>query len=156
MTGQSYTSSITANISALEATDRINRVTDWWTSKVIGQSSKIGDTFKLDWGSTWVEMRVAELEPGRKVAWVVTDCHLGFINDKKEWKDTQIVFDISSNGSDTTVKMTHVGLLPSVECYDVCQTGWNFYILESLQNFLKTNQGFPDQRGRREASERVA
>jgi hypothetical protein len=156
MAGQDYTSSITANISAIEATSRINRVADWWTAKVTGPSSKSGDSFNINWGETWLDIRVVELEPGQRVVWLVTDCHLGFINDKEEWKDTQIVFDISSNGSQATVKMTHVGLTPNVECYGVCETGWNFYVLESLENLLKENRGFPDMRGRRKSAEESA
>ena len=156
MTGQDYTSSITANVSAQEATTRINRVADWWTAKVTGHSSKVGDAFKLDWGETWVDMRVVELNLGKRLVWLVTDCNLGFIQDKKEWKDTQVIFDITSNGAETTVKMTHVGLKPTVECYETCEKGWNFYILESLQNLLKENSGFPDMRGKRGNAEKTA
>lgn len=156
MAAQDYSSSITANISAVEATNRISRVADWWSVKATGPSSKTGDAFNINWGDTWLDISVAELVPGKKVIWFVTDCNLGFIEDKKEWKGTRIVFDISSNGAETTVTMTHVGLRPSVECYGVCETGWNFYILESLQNLLKDNRGFPDQRGKRGSATKVA
>lgn len=150
MAGQDYTASITANILSLEATNRIGRVADWWTAKITGPSNKVGDAFNINWGETWLDISVVELEPGKRVAWLVIDCNLGFIQNKKEWKDTRIVFDITSNGAETKVKMTHFGLVPSVECYGACETGWNFYILESLQNLLHENQGFPDMRGKRE------
>jgi hypothetical protein len=156
MTQPNYTSSITANISPLEATERISRVADWWTANITGPSGTSGDAFKISWGETWLALSVAELVPGKKIEWLVTDCNLGFIQDKKEWKDTRIVFDITSEGKETTVKMTHVGLVPSVECYGACETGWNFYILESLQGLLRENKGLPDMRGKRRTENQVA
>jgi len=156
MTGQDYSSSITANITAQQATERISRVADWWTAHVTGDSTKVGDAFTVRWGDTFLDFKVVELTPAKRVEWLVTDCNLSFIEDKKEWKDTRVVFEISSSGNETTVKMTHVGLLPSVECYNTCEKGWNFYILESLQNLLNVNQGFPDMQGKRKRAEQVA
>ena len=153
MTGQSYSSSITANIPAAEAAERICRVAEWWTASVTGNSSREGDSFKLLWGDTFVDFTVAEVIPAEKIVWQVTDCNLAFISDKKEWKGTQVVFEISSSGDSTTVTMTHIGLMPHVECYETCNKGWNFYITESLQNLLRENVGFPDMRGKREITE---
>jgi hypothetical protein len=82
-------------------------------------------------------------------------CNLHFIEDKKEWKDTQVVFDISSDGSTTAVTMTHAGLVPGVECYDACKKGWDFYILESLQKLLRENKGIPDGQRRQESAANV-
>ena len=47
MTGQDYSVSISANIRAEEASERINRVADWWTASFAGASEKIGDTFSV-------------------------------------------------------------------------------------------------------------
>jgi hypothetical protein len=46
MTAQDYSASITANITAEEATERINRVADWWTASFTGASGKSGDAFR--------------------------------------------------------------------------------------------------------------
>jgi len=154
MTGQDYSRSITANITALEATERINRVADWWTASFTGASGKVGGAFTVRFGETFVDFAVVELVPARRIVWQVTDCNLHFIGDKKEWKDTRVVFDIS-DGAATTVTMTHAGLVPGVECYEVCRKGWNFFITESLQKLLRENQGMPDGGGRRESAERA-
>jgi hypothetical protein len=143
MTGQDYSASITANITAQEATERINRVADWWTANFAGASAKVGDAFTVRFGETFVDFAVVELVPGRRIVWRVIDCNLHFIEDKKEWKDTRVVFDLLSDGAATTVTMTHAGLTPGVECYENCRKGWNFFIKESLQKLLLENQGKP-------------
>jgi len=155
MTGRDYSASITANITAHEATERINRVADWWAASFTGASGRVGDAFTVRLGETSVDFAVVELVPARRIVWQVTDCNLHFIGDKKEWKDTRIVFDIASDGPSTKVTMTHAGLVPSVECYEVCRKGWNFHITESLQKLLRKNQGIPDGQRRQESGAKV-
>lgn len=40
------------------------------------------------------------------------------------------------------VIFTHQGLVPELECFDVCQTGWD-YFLGSLKDYLETGKGNP-------------
>lgn len=154
MTGQDYSSSISARITAQEAAERISRVKDWWSASFTGAAQQVGDRFTLRWGDTFLDSAVVELVPAKRIVWLVTDCNLQFVEDKREWKDTRVVFDISEDSSTTTVRMTHQGLVPGVECYDACKKGWDFYILESLQNLLSDNRGRPDMQGKREISEK--
>ena len=84
MNGQDYSASITANIRAQEATARISRVADWWTAHFTGASGRVGDSFTVRFGETFVDFAVVELVPGRRIVWRVTDCNLQFIEDKKE------------------------------------------------------------------------
>jgi hypothetical protein len=156
MTAQDYSASITANLTAAATAKRINRVADWWTASFTGASEKIGDAFSVRWGETFVDFVVVDYVPVKKIVWRVTDCNLPFVEDKKEWKNTEVVFDISSHGGATTVTMTHFGLEPGVECFEACSTGWNFFITESLQNLLSENQGMPDRVGKRVKGEELA
>jgi len=155
MTGQDYSATITANITAQEATERINRVADWWTANFSGASGKAGDNFTVGFGETFVNFAVDEIVPARRILWRVTDCNLHFIEYKKEWKDARIVFDLSSDGAATTVVMTHAGLVPGVECYENCKMGWNFYLGESLLKLLRENQGMPEGQRRQESDQKV-
>lgn len=148
MSGQDYTASITANISAQEATERINRVSDWWAPNFTGASGKVGDAFRVRFGETFVDFAVVELVPAKRIVWRVTDCNLQFLEKKNEWNDTCVAFDISSDGGATKVTMTHAGLVPGVECYETCEKGWDFYVKESLMKLLSENQGLPGQRTR--------
>jgi hypothetical protein len=156
MNAQNYSASITANLTAAATAERINRVADWWSASFTGASEKIGDEFSVRWGETFVDFTVVEYVPEKKIVWQVTDCNLPFVEEKKEWKDTKVIFDISSHGGATTVTMTHSGLQPGVECYETCKAGWNFFITESLQRLLSENQGMPDRVGKRERAEEVA
>lgn len=155
MTAQDYSATITANLTAAAAAERINRVADWWTAGFTGASEQVGDEFSVRWGETFVNFTVVEYVPAKRIVWRVTDCNLLFVEDKKEWKNTEVVFDISSDGGATTVTMMHAGLEPAVECYEACSKGWNFFIKESLQKLLTENQGMPDRVGKRESAQEV-
>jgi hypothetical protein len=145
MTQQSYSSSVTAKVTPEQAFERISRVPDWWTKGFTGAAQKVGDAFTVRFGETFVDFKVSEVVPGRKVVWQVTDCNLHFVNDKKEWKDTSVVWEATPANGATQVRMTHVGLVPDVECYGNCKTGWDFFVGESLLRLLNENKGLPDR-----------
>jgi hypothetical protein len=87
VTQQGYRSSITANISPIEAFDKISRVSDWWTTGVEGKSQSIGDEFTVRFGDTFVKFRVIELVPGKSAAWEVIDCNLHWISNKTDGEE---------------------------------------------------------------------
>ena len=87
--------------------------------------------------------------PGRKNAWHVTDSHIDFVRDKSEWDGTDIVFEIAKKGDKTEIRFTHVGLVPTIECYDGCSGAWGFYVNESLRNFIAKGKGQPNRDERR-------
>jgi|SRR6516165_5926213 hypothetical protein len=144
MSHQDYTATISAKITAKEAIDRISRVPDWWTKGFMGASEKPGDIFTVRFGETFVDFQVIELIPEKRIVWQVTDCNLYFVPNKKEWNHTRVVWEVSSDKGLTTVRMTHVGLVPEHQCYENCERGWNFYVTESLRKLLTENKGLPD------------
>jgi hypothetical protein len=62
MTQQDYTATISAKITAKEAIDRISRVPDWWTKGFTGAAHKVGDTFTVRFGETFVDFH-AQFQP---------------------------------------------------------------------------------------------
>ena len=40
--------------------------------------------------------------------------------------------------------MTHIDLIPEIECYENCGKGWNFYTGESLTKLINEEAGMPD------------
>lgn len=144
MTQQDFTASISARITAKEATDRISRVPDWWTKGFTGLARKAGDTFTVRFGDTFVDFLVAEVIPEKRIVWQVTDCNLHFISNKKEWNNTKVVWEVSPEHDSTRVRMTHVGLVPTHQCYENCEEGWKFYVGKSLLKLLTENSGLPD------------
>lgn len=134
-----YQVTITANISAEEAFRKIKQVSQWWTKGISGEANQLGDRFTMRSRETFVDLEVVELEPNTRIVWEVTDCYLHWIKDKTEWKGTRILWQIASKNGTTEVRMTHMGLFPGVECYDVCKTGWDFHVTRSLHKFLAEN-----------------
>jgi hypothetical protein len=52
---------------------------------------------------------VVEAVVGEKVVWLVLDNYFSFTEDKSEWKDTQVSFEISRNGDQTEIRFAHLG-----------------------------------------------
>ncbi len=145
MSSNDYRATISAKTSAGEAFSKIGRVSEWWTTGFEGKSQKAGDKFTVRFGKTFVDFRIAQIIPGKKAVWEVVDCNLDWIKEKKEWKGTKIVWEVSSKNGIAEVEMTHVGLAPGAECYNDCRIGWDGYIQKSLFKFLTEGEGLPDK-----------
>jgi hypothetical protein len=135
---------ITVNASPEEAIKKINQVNLWWAKKVIGKSEVLDDKFTVDFGKTFVDFQLSELIPNKKVVWKVTDCNLDWINDKKEWNNTEVVFEVSSEDNKTKIDFTHIGLVPGIECYNDCEEGWTGHVTNSLVKFIDEGKGMPE------------
>ena len=143
MENQDYTCSIEVSAPPAEAFNGINNVQGWWAENFEGDSTHPGDTFTVRFGETYGTFRITEMVPNKKVVWYTEDSYLYFLKDKREWVGTSIVFEISPTANGSIVKMTHIGLVPTIECFKDCQKGWNFYIQESLFNLLTKDDGKP-------------
>ena len=77
--------------------------------------------------------------------WHVVDNFFAFTEDKTEWKDTEVRFEIARRGDKTALIFTHLGLVPDYECFDVCSNAWSFYVNTSLRGLIRTGQGLPNQ-----------
>lgn len=131
------------NVTPEEALDAISHVEKWWTTDFQGSARKVDDIFSVHFGDVSVDFQIVEYVPGKKVVWLVTDCHLTWLKDTKEWKNTRLKWEVSSSANGTQVRMTHVGLVPGIECYDDCSNGWNFHVGESLLKLMTEGVGVP-------------
>ncbi|HEX5157403.1 MAG TPA: SRPBCC domain-containing protein [Ktedonobacterales bacterium] len=144
MTTQNYHQSITADIPPSEAFDKIGRVPEWWGTDFEGQTRQVGDVFTVRFeGGVVFTMEIVEAIPDKKVVWRAIESIQPSLKDVNEWTGTQIVWEISSQGKATQIDMTHVGLVPDMECYDMCKEGWDFLMLTSLLNLITENKGNP-------------
>ncbi len=128
------------------ASEAISQPSSWWTENTKGDTKNTGDVFLVTFGETFARFKIIENIPGKKMRWFVMDCNLHWMNNKKEWKDTEILWEISSVGDSTRIDMTHVGLGPGIECFEDCTKGWNHYIKVSLYKLLAAGQGEPDHK----------
>jgi uncharacterized protein YndB with AHSA1/START domain len=124
--------------------DVINDVRGWWGG-LVGRNDLLG--------AEWVyfvpdihfsKFRTTELVPAKRIAWLVTDSELSFLEDKQEWTGTTVEFDLAEVDGGTEVRFTHRGLTPQVECYEVCDLAWSEYIVGSLQRHIVAGAGDPN------------
>ncbi|MFA6440434.1 MAG: SRPBCC domain-containing protein [Bacteriovoracaceae bacterium] len=146
MKQEHYQCGITSNISAKETYQRIMRVTEWWSENIEGSFEKLNDVFTIHFafGDSFV-IKIVELVPDKKIVWQVMDCNLTWVKNSKEWKDTEIRFEILNDRNSTHINFAHIGLVPDFECYNGCANGWNQYIKKSLFRFLNDGHGEPDK-----------
>ena len=144
MNPQNYHCTITAPITPQEAFEKIGRVGDWWAVNFRGHAKALHDQFTVHFArTTWSLMEIVEVEPNQRIVWSVVDCYLPIFKDPYIWKGNRISWDISRDGILTQVTMTHIGLVPGVECYEDCRKGWNFYVGESLFRLFTEGKGLP-------------
>src|SRR5258706_12608259 len=143
MANKNFHKTIKVNASAEEAMKKINQVNKWWAKKVKGETERLNDKFTVDFGETYVDFQISELIPNKKIVWKVTECNLHWINNKKEWKGNEVVFEISEMKNSTQIDFYHVGLVPGAECYKDCEVGWTEHITVSLIKFINEGKGMP-------------
>ncbi|MBN8853211.1 MAG: hypothetical protein BGO55_13260 [Sphingobacteriales bacterium 50-39] len=153
MNQQNFHCSIVVPATAREAFEKISRVWDWWAVNFKGDGKgHWADltgmpnyrSFTVHFArTTWSRMEIVEIVPDQFVLWKVVDCHLPIFKDPYLWKNHFIAWDISAEGAATRITMTHIGLIPGIECYGDCSKGWSFYVEESLYKLLTVNRGLP-------------
>jgi hypothetical protein len=145
-----FTTTILVDQTPQEAFDAINDVRGWWSGEIDGRTDALGAEFTYsDKQVHRTTQKLTELVPGKRVVWHVTSSRLNFVRDTTEWDGTDIVFEIAKKGDKTEVRFTHIGLVPSIECYDGCAGAWGFYVNESLRDFIAKAKGQPNPDERR-------
>lgn len=119
-------------------------VAKWWGGKDLrGNCTELNDEFIIQHeGTHYSKQKLVEVIPGKKIIWLVTEATLEWLqNDKHEWKNTRMIFEITTQGDKTVLHFTHDGLVPENECYVMCAQGWTTVIEDWLLNFI--NEGKP-------------
>ena len=147
MSQQNYTTSFTVDQSPSDVFAAVNNVRGWWSEAIEGSTDQLGAEFEIRFGDVHRStQRIAESVPGERVVWHVTDSQLNFLEDKREWTGTDIVFEIARVNDRTELRFTHIGLVPAIECYSVCSDTWGIYINHSLFTLITTGEGKPGQK----------
>lgn len=145
MPDQHFTKTIWLDQPPEKVFSAINNVPDWWSQDFEGCSQQLRDEFSVRFGDVhYSKHKLTEIVPGKKVAWLVTDSRLNFLQDKTEWTGTYNSFEISTQNGKTQLTFTHTGLVPGIECFTSCSNGWNYY-LDSLESLIITGKGRPHQ-----------
>jgi Activator of Hsp90 ATPase homolog 1-like protein len=138
----SYNLSVTA--SPTETMKKISQVNLWWAENFKGKAAKLNDKFSVYFGDTYVDFKISEVVPEKKIIWLVTDCNLHWIKNKKEWKKTEVIWNLSEKIGKTTIDFVHKGITPASECYESCKPGWTHHLEDSLLKLIDAGEGFPE------------
>ena len=145
MNDRNFTINFTVDQTPEAAFAAINNVRGWWSEDVVGSTDKLGETFNYRYKDVHrCTVKVTELIPGKRVSWHILENYFSFTEDRSEWTDTNVVFDIAKKDGKTEIRLTHQGLVPEYECYDICSDGWSTYIKGSLRNLITTGKGQPN------------
>ncbi len=143
---ENYMSTIEVATTVEKAYNALTReISLWWTEMFEGSSLHTGDLFTIRFGDNiYKTMQVKELSPCSKVIWFVEDSLIALpeLKNRTEWIGTTIIWEIEPKEDDTRIKVTHIGLNPDIECYEICSNGW-IQFLGSLKLFLETGEGKP-------------
>ena len=80
---------LTVKASAKEALKKIGQVDLWWAKKFKGKAHKLNYEFTVYFGDTFVDFRISEVIPGKKIVWLVTDCNLHWIGHLQLDRDSR-------------------------------------------------------------------
>jgi uncharacterized protein YndB with AHSA1/START domain len=114
-------------------------IASWWTPIVRGEVAE-GKEFELGFKGLEETIRIrvdASREP-KLVSWTIVE-HSGL----HEWDGTKVKFAfITSDANKTILKFCHVGLVPKLQCYSDCRSGWEHF-LGSLADVAGGGGGSP-------------
>jgi len=149
MEQSNFTTSILVDKSVEQVFNAVTNVRGWWSEEIEGGTSQLNDVFYYHFEDVHrCTIKLIEVVPSQKVVWHILENYFKFTENEKEWTDTKVYFNISKEGNRVKVKMTHEGLVPDYECYEICQGAWTTYIQKSLKSLIETGKGMPNAKGR--------
>ncbi|MFZ7143907.1 MAG: hypothetical protein ACO1G6_01080, partial [Bacteroidota bacterium] len=167
MENKSFTATIIVNKDKATAFNAIQNFRGWWSEEIEGNSNKLNEEFFYHYKDVHLcKLKLIESIPGERLVYLILDNQFNFIDDKTEWVNTKLVFQISQSTSgnpghplnpgknqpsftsesndQTIIQFTHEGLVPEYECYKVCNDAWTGYITKSLRSYIDTGKGTPN------------
>lgn len=134
-----------ASISSHLPPPRIYRIiteemSKWWTP-MSAKFLRPGDVARTNFGaqSYWVFKAnvLKEYDFIELICCEANHIHQGLSeNIRQEWLNTKLQFKISGEGNNTIIDFTHAGLVPELECFEVCREGWDHFFAGCLKKYL--------------------
>ncbi len=125
-------------------------IVKWWTT-CSSDASEVGTVFTTRFGETYNHIKVAKLIPNKRVEWDILEHYHAndALNRNDEWTGTRILWNLTDmEANRTRLDFTHDGLIESMQCWEICEAGWDFFLLESLKPYLEEGEGQPFQHKR--------
>ncbi len=126
-------SSVTEVYTALTTPEGLSA---WWTTNTQGKGNDTGGVLQFRFDAGGFDMKVLELDPGKRVLWEVVD-------GPEEWVGTHVDWDLSQVDDYTVVLFKHQGWKEPVEFMHHCSTKWAIFLM-SLKSLIETGKGAPE------------
>ena len=120
-------------------------VQEWW-GNTDSPVSKQGDVFTTSFASTFWKFEISELDENTRIVWNCIDArhiHEGYDGIEKEWVGTSVEWNIETKEDGTLLSFTHNGLVPELNCYEICYPAWERFVTQSLKSYVETGEGMP-------------
>lgn len=131
---EDFTLTFRADDDPIAVTEAIGRPKTWWNDLIEGSAAAVGDEFAFHMpGVHSTRMRVTAIDPGREVVWHVLENRFAFVDDQSEWVGSDVRFALAPDGDGTRVTVTHAGLTPDQECWELCSAGWTHHLTVGLR-----------------------
>lgn len=145
MNSKSFTCETTLQASPEKLFQALTKeVSQWWTTHA-DDASSVDTEATFRFGETYNTMRVNQLVPNQTVVWeCIVQNHVNddlSVND--EWVGTTLHWNIEQTNDGCKLSFIHEGLVPELECYEICDAGWTHFILTSLKKYVETGTGEP-------------
>ncbi|MEP6728924.1 MAG: SRPBCC domain-containing protein [Bacteroidota bacterium] len=141
MTTPDFTTTILVDQTPEQVFNAINHPQDWWSGEITGSTDKLNDEFTYRYKEFHLsKQKIVEIIPGQKVMWLVIESSINYVEDKREWTDTKMSFEITEQDNKTQLRFTHLGLVPGIECFDSCSNSWTQLIQQSLFSLITTGK----------------
>ena len=146
-TQHSFTTSFLVSATPDQVFDAVANVRGWWSEEITGDTDRLGATFEFRYKDMHRSThRISEFARGARIVWDTVDAQIKFVADPTEWNGTKVVFEIARRGEQTELRFTHVGLVPTIQCYGDCSGAWGYHV-ESLRDLIATGTGRPNRAG---------
>lgn len=118
----------------------------WWT-KTCEVGERVGTISIFRFGKTYNMMVIEKLARPSEVRWrCIEQYHHapGQLERKDEWVGTTLTFRLHSpTPGQTLLEFQHAGLTRNLECYAICEKGWENFLKCSLKNYIEIGKGEP-------------
>jgi hypothetical protein len=142
-----YHISITPKAAPARAFQALTTEVDRWWGPVDRPLRGQGDRYSIIFDRTKWTFVAIEFESGRRLKLqcvAAHHVHPGMPDSiREEWKDTCLSWTIEPTDGGCTVHFEHEGLTPRLQCFGICEAGWNHFLGSSLLSFLDHGRGQP-------------
>lgn len=121
-----YCATIKTTATAAEAARRIyDDLEGWWAVR----TERSTNGFTVRFNNSHASFEIDAGGTVEAFSWTCTDAHMIIedVPDAREWVGTRLLWSVVRKEQGCTVSMTHEGLGPQIDCFDICTRGWQHF-----------------------------